>query len=77
MRITQSEINWFCQELQSGRTIEEMAIDTGWSKQNVKRALAEGGLLYLQWHKTKEEDHILKYLRSIGITSLNQLKQAI
>lgn len=77
MRATQSEINWFCQELQSGRTIEEMAIDTGWSKQNVKRALAEGGLLYLQWHKTKEEDKMLKYLRSVGIVTIHELQQAI
>lgn len=77
VKLTQPEINWFHQEYLAGRSIEEMSIDVGFSKQNTKRALAEAGDLYLSWYKTKEEDHILKYLRSIGITSLNQLKQAI
>ena len=55
-QIDKSSIQWFCQEYKNGRTVEEMAVDNGWSKQNVKRALAEGQLMYLSWYKTREED---------------------
>ena len=71
-----SAINWFTQQYQAGRTVEEMSIDTGWSKQNVKRALAEGQLMYLSWYKTHEEDSMLKFLKDIGITSARDLREA-
>ena len=75
-QIDKSSIQWFCQEYKNGRTVEEMAVDNGWSKQNVKRALAEGQLMYLSWYKTREEDSMLKYLKDIGITSARDLREA-
>ena len=75
-QIDKSSIQWFCQEYKNGRTVEEMAVDNGWSKQNVKRALAEGQLMYLSWYKTHEEDSMLKYLKDIGITSVRDLREA-
>ena len=75
-QIDKSSIQWFCQEYKNGRTVEEMAVDNGWSKQNVKRALAEGQFMYLSWYKTREEDSMLKYLKNIGITSARDLREA-
>ena len=75
-QIDMPAINWFTQQYQAGRTVEEMSIDAGWSKQNVKRALAEGGVMYLSWYKTREEDSMLKYLKDIGITSARDLREA-
>ena len=75
-QIDKASIQWFCQEYKNGRTVEEMAVDNGWSKQNVKRALAEGQLMYLSWYKTHEEDSMLKYLKEIGITSASDLREA-
>ena len=75
-QIDKSSIQWFCQEYKNGRTVEEMAVDNGWSKQNVKRALAEGQLMYLSWYKTREEDSMLKFLKEIGITSASDLREA-
>lgn len=77
IKLTQPEINWFASEFNNGRTIEEMAIDVGFSKQNVKRALAEAGIYYLTWYKTKQENLLLKHLRNKGITTLNQLQGLI
>ena len=74
-QIDKASIQWYCQEYKAGRTVEEMAIDNGWSKQNVKRALAEGGLMYLSWYKTAEENAMLKYLRDIGVNSFNELRE--
>ena len=75
-QIDKSSTQWFCQEYKNGRTVEEMAVDNGWSKQNVKRALAEGQLMYLSWYKTHEEDSMLKFLKDIGITSARDLREA-
>lgn len=75
-QIDKASIQWFCQEYKNGRTVEEMAVDNGWSKQNVKRALAEGQLMYLSWYKTYEEDSMLKFLKEIGITSARDLREA-
>ena len=75
-QIDKPSIQCFCQEYQAGRTVEEMSIDTGWSKQNIKRALAEGQLMYLSWYKTHEEDSMLKFLKEIGITSARDLREA-
>lgn len=75
-QIDMPAINWFTQQYQAGRTVEEMSIDTGWSKQNVKRALAEGQLMYLSWYKTHEEDNMLKFLKEIGIISARDLQEA-
>lgn len=77
MNLKPSEINWIANEKRSGRTIEEIAIDTGMSKQNVKRALAESGDMVLSWYKTKEENLMLEFLRNKGITKLNQLTNMI
>lgn len=74
-QIDKPAINWFTQQYQAGRTVEEMSIDAGWSKQNVKRALAEGGVMYLSWYKTAEENAMLKYLKDMEVTSFNQLRE--
>ena len=74
-QIDKPAINWFTQQYQAGRTVEEMSIDAGWSKQNVKRALAEGGVMYLSWYKTTEENTMLKYLKDMEVTSFNQLRE--
>lgn len=73
-QITEPAIKWFKQEYQAGRSLEEMAIDTGWSKQNIKRALAEAGVMYLSWYKTTHENELLKFLYSKGITRLDQIE---
>lgn len=64
-------------EYQSGRTVEEISIDSGIGKNNVKRALCEANLMSLTWYKTEEECNILKHLESLGITTLQELKDAI
>lgn len=77
MRLNQNEINWIANEFKANRTIEEIAIDTGMSKQNVKRALAEASILDLSWYKTKNEQAMIAYLKAIGIHTLNQLREAL
>lgn len=77
IKLSTSEINWFLNEFTDGRSIAEMAIDTGFSRQNVKRALAEAGIYYLTWYKTKEEDSMLKYLRNKDITTLDNLTKHV
>ena len=64
-------------EFQAGRTIEEISIDSGVGKSNVKRALCEANLLSLSWYKTEEEDSILVYLETKGITTLQGLQDVI
>lgn len=73
MRLTKQEITWIANEFQSNRTVQEIAIDTGMSKQNVKRALAEAGLLTLSWYKTNEENKMLIALASKGISNVKEL----
>lgn len=75
--LSKSEINWFANEYTDGRTIEEMATDTGFSRQNVKRALAEAGICNLSWYKTNEENQMLEYLRSKDINTLDSLTKHI
>lgn len=67
------DIQWVRDEYLAGRTIDEISIDTGKSVKTIKRYLAEAGVLNLSWHKTREEDSILKYLKSKNITKLYQL----
>ncbi|MFB6349661.1 hypothetical protein ACFBZI_10655 [Moraxella sp. ZJ142] len=73
MKLNPQEIAWIASEYQAGRTLQEIAIDTGMSCQNVKRALAEAGLLNLSWYKTKEEQLMLEYLTQLGITGKDDL----
>lgn len=73
MRLTKQEITWIANEFQSNRTVQEIAIDTGMSKQNVKRALAEAGLVNLSWYKTNEENKMLTFLKVKGINNTEQL----
>ena len=44
------------------------------SVSNVKRALAEGGVLTLSWYKTNEENDMLEYLKQNNVTTLQELK---
>ena len=74
IKIDSLALDWIHNEYQSGRTIEEISIDTGMSKQNIKRALAECGELSLSWYKTVEENAILDYLKAKGITTTDQLQ---
>lgn len=73
IKIDPLALDWIRNEYQSGRSIEEISVDTGMSKQNVKRALAECGELSLSWYKTVEEASILSYLKTKGITTTSQL----
>lgn len=77
VNIDPNMIQAIANEYQNGRTIEEISIDSGIGKNNVKRALCEANLMSLSWYKTQEEDNILLYLDSIGITTLQDLKDVI
>ena len=77
IKIDPLALYWIRNEFQSGRTIEEISVDTGMSKQNVKRALAECGEVSLSWYKTVEEDNMLSYLKTKGITTTSQLMGVI
>lgn len=74
VNIDPNMIQAIANEYQNGRTIEEISIDSGIGKNNVKRALCEANLMSLSWYKTQEEDDILLYLDIIGITTLQDLK---
>lgn len=77
MKLNTHDINWIVNEYQAGRTTQEIAIDTGMSRQNVKRALAEAGLLTLSWYKTSEENKMLIALASKGISNVTQLLERL
>ena len=74
IRLTQAEIQWIKQEYEAGNTVQDIAIDTGMSVSNVKRALAEAGLMYLSWYKTNTEIAMLEYLKQNNVTTLEELK---
>lgn len=74
IRLTNPELLWIKQEYKSGRTIQEIATDTGISISNIKRALAEAGVLTLSWYKTNEENAMLEYLKQNNVTTLQELK---
>lgn len=73
MTVKAQDIQWVKDEFLAGRTVEEISIDTGKSVKTIKRYLAEAGILNLSWHKTREENNILNYLKAKGITKLTQL----
>lgn len=73
MTVSNNEIQWVKDEYLAGRTVDEISIDTGKSVKTIKRYLAEAGVLKLSWHKTREENNILNYLRTKGITKLSHL----
>ena len=77
IKLDSESLDWIQYEYQSGRTIEEISVDTGMSKQNVKRALAEQGELSLSWYKTVEENNMMNYLKSKDITNVKQLISAL
>ena len=73
MTVKAQDIQWVKDEFLAGRTVEEISLDTGKSVKTIKRYLAEASILNLSWHKTREENNILKYLKGKGITKLTQL----
>lgn len=75
IRLNQEQLDWISSEYQSGRSIQEISIDTGVSISNVKRALAETQDLSLDWYKTTHECEMIHYLQNKGIKTLNQLKE--
>lgn len=74
VKLNQQELNWVANEFQNDRTVQEIAIDTGMSVNNVKRALAEKGLLSLSWYKTTDEIQMLNYLKAMGVNNLIDLR---
>ena len=74
IRLTQAEIQWIKQEYETNSTIQDIVFDTGMSVSNVKRALAEAGVLTLSWYKTNEENAMLEYLKQNNVTTLEELK---
>lgn len=77
VKLNQQELNWVANEFQNDRTVQEIAIDTGMSVSNVKRALAEKGLLSLSWYKTTDEIQMLNYLKAIGVNNLIDLRDIL
>lgn len=77
VKLNQQELNWVANEFQNDRTVQEIAIDTGMSVNNVKRALAEKGLLSLSWYKTTDEIQMLNYLKAIGVNNLIDLRDIL
>ena len=73
MTVKAQDIEWVKNEYLANRTIEEISTDTGKSIKTIKRYLAEAGVITLSWHKTKEENNILRYLKAKKITKLNHL----
>lgn len=74
IRLTPAEIQWIKQEYEAGKTVHDLVFGTGMSVSNVKRALAESGVLTLSWYKTNEENAILEYLKQNNVTTLQELK---
>ena len=74
IRLTQAEIHWIKQKYEAGNTVQDIVFDTGMSVSNVKRALAEAGVLTLSWYKTNEENAMLEYLKQNNVTTLQELK---
>lgn len=77
VKLNQQELNWVANEFQNDRTVQEIAIDTGMSVNNVKRALAEKGLLSLSWYKTADEIQMLNYLKAMGVNNLIDLRDIL
>lgn len=77
VKLNQQELNWVANEFQNDRTVQEIAIDTGMSVNNVKRALAEKGLLSLSWYKTTDEIQLLNYLKAMGVNNLIDLRDIL
>ena len=77
VKLNQQELNWVANEFQNDRTVQEIAIDTGMSVNNVKRALAEKGLLSLSWYKTADEIQMLNYLKAMGVNNLIDLRDTL
>lgn len=77
VKLNQQELNWVANEFQNDRTVQEIAIDTGMSVDNVKRALAEKGLLSLSWYKTTDEIQMLNYLKAMGVNNLIDLRDIL
>lgn len=77
VKLNQQELNWIANEFQNDRTVQEIAIDTGMSISNVKRALAEKGLLSLSWYKTTDEIQMLNYLKAMGVNNLIDLRDIL
>lgn len=73
MTVKAQDIQWVKDEFLAGRTVEEISLDTGKSVKTIKRYLAEAGSLNLSWHKTREENLLINYLKAKGITKLTQL----
>lgn len=73
IKLEKKEIDWIKDEYQSGQTVSEISVNTGISRSNIKRALAEAGVVKLHWYKTTNEHELLEYLHSKGITKTNQL----
>lgn len=74
IRLTQTEIQWIKYAYEVGSTVQDIAFDTSMSASNVKRALAEAGVLTLSWYKTNEENAMLEYLKQNNVTTLQELK---
>lgn len=77
MNINSKEINAIAELFKSGKTVTQIADQKDMSKQNVKRALAEAGLMQLSWYKTTNELQMLNYLKGMGINNLVELRSVL
>lgn len=77
MKLDTQQINFIANEFKNGKTVSELAVELGMSPQNVKRALAEAGLMRLSWYKTSSENQMLNYLAGMGIHTLKDLRESL
>lgn len=77
MNINSKEINAIAELFKSGKTVAQIAEHKNMSRQNIKRALAEAGLMTLSWYKTSNEIAMLNYLRGMGINNLIELRKVL
>lgn len=77
MNINSKEINTIAELFKSGKTVSQIAEHKNMSRQNVKRALAEAGLMQLSWYKSTNELQMLNYLKGMDINNLVELRSVL
>lgn len=77
MKLDSNKINQIADKFLAGQSVAQIADELDMSRQNVKRALAEAGLMQLSWYKTTNELQMLNYLKGMGINNLVELRSVL
>lgn len=77
MKLTEQYRQEIVEMFKNNLTLNEIRDITLVSISTIKRTLAEEGLMTLHWHKTREENLMLTYLRSRGINSTSELMKEL